>query len=316
MDSNICYSFVLLTCDRSPKPNYVTQTLSSLFRSTLPDDCRFLTYINGVSSPEHIDVYLTCPYDTARVIHTTDEYEVNPGVNFYVSRALELGIDQLSNPNDWLIFMEDDLLFCADFFNSIRRWLDRNATNDRRLYSFGCPYFQSIKPNDFTGSFESDVWSYYPTESFYGTQCFAVRRDDAIDIAAYLSHAEFTNKFQPGEYDLGIAEWSSRRYPELGYFAASRPSFVQHVGIESSIRPDGPYFNFPSFPGTEWSYNVSEKPLSSQVVIDVTHMPVYEQRKYLGYLIDRTVLCGKQIVIRHDESIDLNLIRRGIIHEP
>lgn len=260
MNIPIRYSFVLLTCDRSPKPNYATLTLNSLSRSSLPDDSYLTISANGIKSSRitHLSLFQYLGYgsdQTQTILYKSDPVPVNQ----HVSAALRFAVNRIQQPieaDSWIIFMEDDLIFCTDFFNSVRRWLDRNATNDRRLYSFGCPYKQASYPMTrlVLSDYDSDCWAYYPTESFYGTQCFAVRSLDATLISNYLSSPEYLTKFAPGQYDLGIAHILSQSYPGLGYFAASRPSFVQHVGIESSIRPDGPYFTFPSFPGTEWSY--------------------------------------------------------------
>lgn len=257
---NTRYSFVLLTCDRSPKPNYVTDTLNSLSRSQLPDDSFLTVCANGMKSSRitHLSLFQYLGYGSDQTQTVLYRDRLLP-VNEHVSAALKFAVNRAADVDSWIIFLEDDLLFCSDFFSSIRRWLGRNSTKDRRLYSFGCPYSQPIIKSLLWGTYntyvESNVWSYYPTESFYGTQCFAVRSIDAMILSDYLSSPEYLTKFQPGNYDLGIAYILSQVYPSIGYFAASRPSFVQHVGVESSIRPDGPYFTFPSFPGEEWSYN-------------------------------------------------------------
>lgn len=248
----ILYSFVMLTCDRSPKPNYATLTLNSLSRSTLPDDSYLTVCANGIKSSRitHLSLFQYLGYGSDQTQNILYKNDLLP-VNQHVSAALRFAVNRATDDDSWIIFMEDDLIFCADFFNSVRRWLVRNARDDRRLYSFGCPYRQA----NIYHSYNRECWRHYPVESFTNTQCFAVRSTDATLISDYLSSPFYLTKFQPHQYPLGIAHILSQSYPSLGYFAASRPSFVQHVGVESSIRPDGPYFTFPSFPGEDWSYN-------------------------------------------------------------
>lgn len=243
------HAYVMITMDRHPGPNYLHQTLTSLAPSRLPENSLLALFDSRPHNQQrprhHCDLMLST--GLKRIFYPTDS-RGRIQANENASAALSWGAKHSS---EWVIFLEDDLLFCADFFNSIQRWLSKHAKMNRRIYSFGCAYPQVENK----GELNHECWDHYAIESFYGTQCFAVRREDAVDLAAYLLHQCFAERFKPGEYDLGIAHWHSVRYPELGYFSASCPSFVQHIGTHSSIRPDSEPFNFPSWPGPEWSYN-------------------------------------------------------------
>lgn len=227
---------VMITCDRTKRGgvNYLRETLRSITDSQLPDNAGFFVHSSDCGSEfRHLNgISLEFPALGLKAFSAA-EYKLSPAENAIA--ALKLGARYSSG---WVLFCEDDIRVCTDFFGSVERWLVKHATPgpEPMLYSFGASYPMPA---------HSDCWL-YPVEKFYGTQCFAVRARDARDIADFLaSDAELA--FNPGTYDLAIFRWACAR--GITHFRASNPSLVQHIGERSSIRADGSHFEFASFTG-------------------------------------------------------------------
>lgn len=203
---------VMITCQQR-EPTYLHDTLASLRKATYTSLGLSFTIFN----------------DIKRL------------ANRNASDALEFA-SGIQRP--WVLFLEDDIQVCARFFDSVSAWLTRWQSPEYRIYSFGCAY-----PEVSERIPGRESWP-YPIDQFYGTQAFAIRREDAATLAEYLA----TTDDPPGQYDLSMHKWARKFYPSLNYFLASVPSFVQHIGTVSSIRPDEPSFTFQSFPGEDWSY--------------------------------------------------------------
>jgi len=147
---------------------------------------------------------------------------------------------------DWVLFMEDDIDVCADLLESCESWLLEHERPRVPVYSFGANYEQVA------AAYAAGLTSWdYPIDAFYGTQCFALRSADAISLAAWLrAHPEYNGS--SGAYDLTMHDWAKANAAVT--FVASAPSFVQHAGRESYIRPGGEPFGFATWPGNDWSY--------------------------------------------------------------
>ena len=237
----------MVAIDRSPNDNYLAQTLHSLASSDLLESTRLETLI----------IFDSCADSWAESVIQSDDQLRRVGVftprcrlnaNLNVAEALRRSGER---SNHWVLFLEDDIAVCASFFDSVGAWLDDHATDEHRLYAFGAAYPQI----DECVAKGLSSWQ-YPVVSFYGTQCFAIEATDALDLAAYLTSHCYDRESDGTAYDLLICDWS-REYGE-DYFLASCPSFVQHVGRSSVIRPRDQTHTFPSWPGVDWSYTAQE----------------------------------------------------------
>ncbi len=234
----------MVTIDRSPNDNYLAQTLRSLSSSDLLESYRL----------ETLTIFDSCADSWAESMIQSDDHLRRVGAftpchrlnaNHNVAEALRRSGERSTQ---WVLFLEDDIAVCASFFDSVGAWLDDYATDKHRLYAFGAAYPQI----DECLAKGLSSWQ-YPIGSFYGTQCFAIEAIDAIDLAAYLTAHCYDRTLDGTAYDLLICDWS-REYSE-DHFLASCPSFVQHVGRSSVIRPRDKTHTFPSWPGVGWSYN-------------------------------------------------------------
>lgn len=242
---------VMVTIDRSPGVNYLAETLANLGRDSWGDRLvSFDLYDSGGPSCPHWvrgtlpGTTLKVPTLVSRIGHLWPDRPVCPNRN--VAGALRGG-SEVDVP--WVLFLEDDIDVCADFFDSVGAWLDDHAREDRRLYAFGANY-RWVEEAMAEGRAAAD----YPLGQFYGTQAIALRSEDAASLSAYLVEHCYDRTEDGTCYDLLMADWARQTWPEIRHFLASAPSLIQHIGRTSSIRPRAETHTFPSWPGREWSY--------------------------------------------------------------
>lgn len=259
----------MITIDRTlfGKENYLGETLRNLDRSGFFGSAVITHNVQRFGGHCEFDIYNS--HDTAEWIYGEFELsglssaasdlimissrEVSACIN--AGQALEITGHHANNISaKWVLFLEDDLDFCADFLGSVGRYLDKHGDaaltgqNDiPRLVVFGCPYPQVTL-------LHGKQWQTYPypIKDFYGTQCFAIRPSDAISLGRYLQ----SNPLQrnPNEYDLMIHDWMALEYPAHKYFLASVPSFVEHIGRESICTSLAETHRNPSWPGRDWKF--------------------------------------------------------------
>jgi len=248
---------VMITVDRTSrgKKDYLAETLKNLRRSGMLRSDRWNTFtVFDSGSPSDWPMFSYMKQLGITVSHASVGGRLacqNAG------HALILG--GLSGA-PWVLFLEDDLDFCADFLGSVGRFLDKYGSDERneryRLYSFGAAYDQVTQ----AARNGADCWP-YPIDAFYGTQCFAIRATDAVSLGNYIS----TNPpiggrggvVNPNAYDLMFHDWAKNLYPG-NCFLASASSFVQHIGRESICTGKEETHQFESWPGREWSYQPRE----------------------------------------------------------
>jgi hypothetical protein len=240
---------VMVTMDRSPGENYLGNTLANLERSDLFTSgrlCSFVTCdsLSGNWAREQIG-------ELAHGKHYLVSLDViDPGerivANINVSTALEAGYRYKSK---WVLFLEDDIDVCANFFDSVGLWLDQHADEKYKVYAFGAAY------PDVATQYDKGLSSWeYPVRAYYGTQCFAVQGDDALSLANYISGHVYDKEPDGTAWDLLMHDWAGVDQ----MFLASCPSFVQHIGTSSIIRPRNNVHTFDSWPGRDWSYTQGE----------------------------------------------------------
>ena len=212
-------AITMRTVDRSPKPNYVGGTLRRLVAQ-------------GVD-PAAIHLCLTDP-DTRWLDREIGNLAVTRHVPARRLTPNENGLAQIRvlDPAcaEWVLLLEDDLAFCADFVGSTQRWLQRAARPDRhvyRLFSF------RLRP---AGRPAYD----WPLKNMCGTQAVLLRMADAQDFLAWAdANLETWGGFRGNAkiaFDKLMAAWALARWPTVPG-VMSHPLFVQHIGDVSSIHP-------------------------------------------------------------------------------
>lgn len=247
---------VMITVDRSPGPNYLAETLENLKRGGLLTSKRlFFLALHDSFDTSHASQAMRRLDLVSKVgINGNDERRC---ANLNAADALSTGA---RSGCPWVLFLEDDIDVCADFFDGVGAWLDDHAREDRRIYAFGANYHW-VEEAMVEGRAAAD----YPIGQFYGTQAIALRSEDAADLAVYLAEHRVTqvrqvlpdgsiNLASGSGYDILMTGWALKRWPEVRHFLTSAPSMVQHVGRTSAILPREGVHTFPSWPGREWSY--------------------------------------------------------------
>ena len=121
-----------------------------------------------------------------------------------------------TDPDDLVLFIEDDVLFSSRFLDALRR---EPLPTDAGFVTF-------YLPEAGYGGREVDP------EGFYGTQCVLFPRHAVSEIVA--SYDYITQHFRPG-FDI---RWS-RFLAERGYrLYCSDRSYVQHIGNVSRMSSD------------------------------------------------------------------------------
>jgi hypothetical protein len=239
---------VMVTLDRFPQENYLAETLQNLKRAGVweSENLHSFHMFDSGSFSKWPDTVIDADmiHNKKIHIHRANLFRV---ANLNVAEALNFGA---SLNRKWVLFLEDDIDVCDKFIESVTLWLNENGLReDRHIFAFGANY-DSI---DSAYALKKTTWD-YGINLFYGTQAIAFRSRDAHNLSCYLKENVFSQNAEGTAYDLVMASWAKDVWPEIKYFLASVPSFVQHIGRESIINPRPKTHMFPSFPGHNWKY--------------------------------------------------------------
>ena len=243
---------VMPTVDRSPRTNYLSTTIANLARSGAFSSDRLagVWLIDSGGSdgwPER--AFLGVDSSDWRAVTVVAHPTVRRGPAENASAALRYGAESGA---PWVLYLEDDLDVCDDFVGSVGRWLDDHARPEATIYKLAADHMVMERPSIIRcGSWEcaaADTWS---------TVAMVLRADVATDVADWLA-ANPIYAHKDGRlgvaYDFELQRWAAAR--GIAKFICSAPSFVQHLGDESAIRPnDRRLVRFPSWPGRSWVYS-------------------------------------------------------------
>lgn len=229
--------FTMRTSDRAPKQNYLAATLDSLRRG-------------GVAGSD-VHVFPTDP-DVAWLPPAPMTVHAPLGrrranANGIAPIAL---LDQIDA--DWIVLSEDDLEWCADPIGSMTRWLEAHATTDVIMYRFFA--FDRLAP-------VSAHAGTAPLREQRGSQVVALRSEDARRFAAWATahpldwrpkSAPFQHRPHDG-FDKLLGYWALQDRPAVTTGLVSRPFFVKHLGVQSSLHSRGVQMNA-QFIGVDRAY--------------------------------------------------------------
>lgn len=238
------------TANRAPKRNYVDGTLGRLHQQGVD-----LTALHLCATAPDVRWLEPLLASLPRpMLHVPDR----------VLGANDNGLAQVSagleTDADWILLLEDDLSFCADFVGSVERWLARYARADRNLYRF---FGFTQAPSKTTEAYDC------PLKSLRASQAVALRRTDAEDFLAWgRANLRTWRKSPQGggstadpliAFDKFLACWSLTRWPGRPG-VISQPYFVKHIGDQSSLHRFGAR-NDRFYAGDRWSYRPVEASL-------------------------------------------------------
>lgn len=231
------FAATMITIDRSPKQNYAGETLKNLARSGAfrsPWLKRFRVFDSGSPSLDFLAGHVPFVFET-------DTATRNPTQN--AAAALRWASQQ---GEPWCLFLEDDIDVCGRFIESVGGWLTDHA-EDYRVFPLGANYDLLLSLRNLGQT----AWK-YPIDMFYGTLGLAIRAKDAAAIADWWEEKDRNQVGGGHPYDIYITEWA--RVQAITHFLTPVPSFVQHTGNESVIRPGSVFHIYDSWPGREWFY--------------------------------------------------------------
>lgn len=165
---------------------------------------------------------------------------------------------------DWVMMLEDDLLIAEDFLETVVKWLQSAEDTRRLVYQIGVwsEYVKHYQHNggkswfDFYGHDEPGKKIFRldgPTELMRGSQCYLMRQRDSARFATFIDSLMRGKKVDSLiHHDMRIRQWLNSLVQQsgendIGYVRSPKPTtFVQHVGIESSVYDVKKYID-PSF---------------------------------------------------------------------
>lgn len=235
-------ALTIRTADRAPKRNYLGGTLRRLAAQGVD-----LTTVQvAFTSPDTrwaSELLATYP-----VAPTVPARRLNPNANGLAQVRAGLALDP-----EWVVLMEDDLEFCADFVGSLQRWLRDHDRADRHVFRcFGFTTPPAGKPAAYD----------WPLEKLRGSQVIILRAADAKDfldwgtshLSTWVTETPWRGRgADPGiAFDKFVAAWATTRWPGVPG-VISYPYFVKHIGDQSSIHARGVRNDAP-FAGEAWRY--------------------------------------------------------------
>jgi len=235
-------ALTMRTANRAPHPNYVGGTVRRLVEQGI--------------DPASIHLCVTAP-DTAWLDAELGGLAVTRHVPSAKLSPNQNGLEQIRVLDplayDWVLLLEDDLAFCADFLGSVERWLrvaNRTDRNVYRLFTF------RVRPP----SSKRTVVYDWPLKNMCGTQAVLLRMADAQDFLGWAdANLETWGGFRGNAkiaFDKLMAAWALHRWPDRPG-VLSHPFFVKHVGLVSSIHPSAAHMD-QLFAGAKWTFRPQE----------------------------------------------------------
>lgn len=235
------FSIAMMTIDRAPKRNFLAETVANLARAGVFTSPHLGSFSVVDSGSEDLQFIYDAFNDVDRGVYIATGQRL-PTAN--AAFALRMAV-RFAEPGAWVLFLEDDIDVCAEFLEGTAMWLDEHSAN-QRVFPLGANYdfIDTAYRNGHTS------WD-YPIEAYYGTLAVAMRQDDAMTIARHLAGLAVGGQ-HPHSYDLHMADWA--RVHGVTHFLTPVPSFIQHIGSESVIRPGSEFHTYSSWRGREWTY--------------------------------------------------------------
>jgi hypothetical protein len=217
------YLLGMTTCDRVQRGgvDLLPSTLASLEKSGLWNsgiDFHLLLHDTGST---HLD-YLNRYRSLAKASIACCEKESHQCEN--VIRLLEHALDRYDA--EYLVFLEDDILFCRKWIENLDAWLGRYATEEDYMISLYACYAHVL-----AAFFRGRMISHIELHGFYGAQALVFPFAKVPDLLAKLTVLQ-EEKF-PGYIDMQFKEALMRS--GMTDIPTCVPSIVQHINRGSTL---------------------------------------------------------------------------------
>lgn len=209
------YILGMTTIDRQDfgVPSTLPKTMASLSKSGFWDqggDHPFVLFDGGSKSFDFLNPFR----DVAEISGAGEKVDIRDSHRLLMEYVLS------KYTADFLILMQDDILFCRNWFTNLDLWLKRFYQSDVWCYSFYTPYREAANT-------KNRVWK-YPANKYYGNLCLAIDYKHLDKLAKKIRE----NPFKGGS-DMNIKYWLLESNQE--YLLASCPSIAQHQKSGSTL---------------------------------------------------------------------------------
>lgn len=147
-------------------------------------------------------------------------------------------------------FLEDDLNFIAQFNRSAEDFV-LDCAGVRSVIFPLCAAYDGVL------QCRGIAWR-YAINKFYGSQAFVIAPEDAM---AFIQWVDKNRPIPSKGFDILLQRWALSCGKT--HFLSPYKSFVQHLGVESSMH-NGRFHFYRTWPGTEWTYRSGVYPLKDQ----------------------------------------------------
>jgi len=239
------YSINILTIDRSRRgrSNYLPTTMRSLVASGLFDrsDFRLTLWEGAPAKGDYLEEALREVPPAARSRIIVDR---SPEPTHLIEHTARVLREAARSGSEYVLMLEDDILVVHDWLGCIDDWIERFfADADYPVATFFAAF--DVVLRIWVATQGRVGWWRYPADHFWGTLCFALRPATALELADVVESRQHV-----GFPDIVM----NKHFGPDGYFLASVPNFVQHIGLESAALDDPGVRETPCFPGEDWTW--------------------------------------------------------------
>lgn len=230
------YVISILAYNRSDlgNDNLIKESMISLYKSGLFEsniDFKLLLHDSGSLDMEYLEEYKNLPNVIIKKCKQSTNQLVNAhSMLSYINNNIEC---------DYIIYMEDDILFCKNWLENIDNWIHKHEENTDLIFSFYSPYLDTLI--EYENNKDIDMWK-YNIEKFYGAQCLAFKPDKILSILSIFNKSDLYPKNNgigiPGFTDMLIQNWLKNN-SEKSFIKCSVPNLIQHMNIASSYGTTG-----------------------------------------------------------------------------
>ena len=235
------YIFAMTVCNRieSGGINHLDTTIASLRASGLWDsgiDFVLLLHDTGSKDQSYLDKYVG--QENCIVVKPKEKL----GQQDNMVAMLQYANDNLGgSKDDYVLFLEDDILFCDNFISNLDVWVKKHVVDEDIFQSFYVPYTQSQE------NIAKGIDEQFLLRHFYGAQALGFKYHRLSSLLAWLKMSRSSNGKWTALNDLLIRAWvETFGKPTM---KVSAPPLTQHLNTGSSLHT--PTHQAPNFTGKD-----------------------------------------------------------------
>ena len=219
------YAIGITTVNRYPKKNYLKKTLRNMERGGIFKYKDVTVTVSDSGSQNgllHIRDYTKEYQDIWHKVEFL-EHPTRLCANDNVAKILR---HCAKKTDKYVMYMQDDVDIRPMFMESVDSFVEKYP--DEIMWTFHAAYSEVLT----RAKSKKDKWR-YPLKNYYGSLCYVLRIDQALEYADELSKLARQGTGKGG--DIILSKWLRNKHGEGAKIAASCPCYVQHIGEESIL---------------------------------------------------------------------------------